>query len=216
MNPSWILTFLGVVGGLGLGYGVYHWYRTWRDRIQCARDLPGLADDLGLEYKRSRTIGQIMGTVSGEYRGREIRINPHSGRDPLHIGTRGWASFPAEFATDKPLVYPKDGWITFDIGDPVFDRLFRTRYVLAAYADTIRQTPEIMRALVTFAHRWVQQISSLGISGGGAGWRLKISAWSDTFASDMWQPVEPLRRFIPELVDLLDLLQQHAPPDEKG
>ncbi|MBU1245008.1 hypothetical protein KKD52_05560 [Myxococcota bacterium] len=211
MNAEWII--IGIILGIGAlvaGGVVMHLMRCRRARLRCALELPGLAEALGLTYTQSRTIGQIMGSVSGTYRGRQLEIDPDSGRHPLEISRRRDRVSPIDLDTRQPRLHPEPGWVVLPSFDPAFDKLFKKRYASAAFAEMLSARPELTEALSGFARRWGSRISHLGISGGSASFRLKIGALSDTWNEDMWQPVDELQAFIPDLVNLLELVEQHA------
>jgi len=211
MNAEWIA--MGIFFGIGVlvaGGAAIHLLKCRRARLRCAHELPGLAEALGLKFSQSRTIGQIMGTVGGTYRGRLIEIDPDSGRHPLEISRRRDRVSPIDLDTRAPSLHPEPGWVVLPRFDPAFDKLFKKRYAPSSLAETLSARPELTEALSGFAHRWGRRISHLSISGGSASFRLKISALSDTWNEDLWQPVDELQMFIPDLVDLLELVEQHA------
>lgn len=211
MTTALIVVGIVAVAVVGVLW-VRHALRCKYERIHCAKGLPDLAEALGLEYTPPRRIGDIMGTLGGEYEQYEIELKMDQGSAPLRISRLGFESFPASFRVYKPYHHPEDGWVVFDTGDPVFDQFFKTRHVSILFAETIRSIPEILETLGAFVRRWAPKVYFLEINPGWARGGLKIAKVLTGEGEELWQPVDDLREFIPDLVHVLDTLQKHAPP----
>ena len=62
--------------------------------------------------------------------------------------------------------------------------------------------------------RWAPKVYFLEINDSWARAGLKIAKHLPGEGEELWQPVDDLRAFIPDLVGLLDTLQKHAPSEE--
>lgn len=188
--PIGIIMFLGTL-----------WAFLWRKlgRRRARQQFPEVSRDLGLDYTPPRYDGAV-GTLTGSYRGRVVRIDPD---DQRLIKVRFHASPRIDLRSYEHSLRAPFDMVTINSGDRAFDRFFKTRFAVEAIAQRIALEKEPGRHLTPFMGRFARQVQSLTVTGEGVVCRLD-------FGSPPYIPAGALHELLPACVALADLIEPAA------
>ncbi len=193
-----IATLAGILGLLGVIYGISEWFLFdffGIGRRRAKRDFPAVAETLGLTFSASRDRSEI-GEIKGEYEGRNVTISPDRNATILF----STAGLPDVFLSTK--VYEKKN---FDTGNSAFDSFFLTRSM--SKPEKVRRQIENSGAaldyLPVFSRRWKRKLDFFEISEDGIRLSLKYGMNSYVPAKDLEQLLPDLNKFAGMLEDVL-------------
>ncbi len=164
---------------------------------KAAKQYPELAAELGLTLRPS-PYKKGIGTLSGEYRGFGVVVDPDDQRR-MRVRFRGNPRVNLRsYDVAKP---PSPGMSTLFSDDKAFDAFFKTRHVGDAERAVLEDALRPSELLVPF--RAVRELKELSVTEGG------VSAVFD-YGNPAYIPVNVVRELLPALVALARLIEPTA------
>ena len=160
------------------------------------RDLPKVANKLGLEYSQSTSYSEF-GMLSGKVNGYQVFISPDSGHLKLHFQTENKIKLSTERSATRPMKEMPD----FKANNWKFNTIFKTRRASLEQSRRFSQFPEITNGFVSFYTRSVWHLSSIYID------ENELSC-SYRYGQPFFRylPASTLEKMVYELVGLAQLL----------
>lgn len=190
---------IGILMFAGLFLGVA--WRRLRAR-KATRDMPALAEMLGLAYKPSSS-GRGMGTLSGAYRGYRVYVDPEEQR---RITVRFEHSPEVDLRSyDVPRAAPP-GMRTYFSGDKKFDAFFKTRFVGEQVAARLDAAESPRQFLEPFRGAYSRELKQVNVTDHG------VSCVLD-FGNPPHLPAEAVAHLLPGMLQLAELIEPH---EEEG
>ena len=193
MPNSPVMIFMETIIVLLVCLGIcefFHMDITGLGRRKALREFPEAAQKFGFVHKKSRS-SRPFGTYTGIYSGYSFKIDPDSNAT-IHLEMNPVSGL-TEFITRK-------GKTNFDSGDKGFDRFFKTRIVSAELGQKLREATAFLAYTVQFGKRWNGKYNYIQI--------YKDSIYcSFKYGNGHYIPASVLKKIIPDMVRLADLLQ---------
>ena len=168
--------------------------RGWR---RAERELPNLAQKLGLEFSKGKFKYEI-GKIHGQYQGRAVHIMPDNNasaqveffhRPKLEMST---------YRTQRR--YPPEGLFDFDSGNKSFNDFFQTRFANPEICEKLAQSAHQLNYLNQFKSKWKRILRFLTVNERGISCSVK-------YGQATYIPADILERLLPDLCQLANLLE---------
>ncbi|MDH5654997.1 MAG: hypothetical protein OEZ34_03760 [Spirochaetia bacterium] len=119
------------------------------------KELPLLAEELGLKYIPGDTFMRDFGKIQGIYEDYQLEIDPHTGDHKRFMFTLKNKTGPCRICSFSSPYNPlNDNLKTFDCAYAPFNRYFKTRYANDKLAELFEKPDSDFRMMVRMIVKW--------------------------------------------------------------
>ena len=170
---------------------------------KAGRDFPDLAAKLGLEL-RPRSHGKGIGTVTGNYEGYRIYVDPE---DQRRITLQFETSPAIDLRSYETGGAAPRGMRSYFSGNKRFDAFFRTRFASDELIGRLRAVPRLDELIEPFRGSYYRELKQVNVTHRG------ISCVLD-FGNPPHLPAAAVEQLLPAMAKLASVIEPHASDPE--